>query len=185
MLVDELPQPYRAIVGLAGLTGLRRGELAALRWDDFTNDAVRVDEAVYRGRLGSPKTPRSKRVVPMPAKAGALIVEWREQARFTESRDFVFSIRTNSPIDLNRSVERVVKPMAERLGLPRFSWHDFRHAYTTWGRRAGVAAEVMRDQVGHTSVLMTQDVYSHLEDDGSAAAQIGAYVWPEETAHTA
>ncbi len=69
--------------------------------------------------------------------------------------------------------------MARRLGLPAFSWHDLRHAYTTWGRRAGVAAEVMRDQVGHTSVLLTQDVYSHLEDDGSVAKRIGTFVWPD------
>jgi len=184
LLVDGLQQPYRTIVGLAGLTGLRRGELAALRWDDFDQGTLRVDEAVYRGRLGSPKTPRSRRIVKLSAKAIRLVEEWREIAGHTQPRDFVFSIRTNSPIDLNRAIERVVKPTAERLKLPRFSWHDFRHAYTTWGRRAGVAAEVMRDQMGHTSVLMTQDVYSHLEDDGGAARQIGDYVWPDEVDRT-
>ena len=79
-----------------------------------------------------------------------------------------------------------MKPTAERLGLPRFSWHDFRHAYTTWGRKAGVEAEVMRDQVGHTSVLMTQDVYSHLDDDqGEAAERIGDFVWPESGSEAA
>ena len=109
-----------------------------------------------------------------------LLAEWRGECAFTAPDDFAFSIRANSPIDLNRALERVVKPAAVRLGLPRFSWHDFRHAYTTWGRKAGVEAEVMRDQVGHTSVLMTQDVYSHLDDDqGEAAERIGEYVWPE------
>ena len=79
-----------------------------------------------------------------------------------------------------------MKPTAERLGLPRFSWHDFRHAYTTWGRKAGVEAEVMRDQVGHTFVLMTQDVYSHLDDDqGEAAERIGDFVWPESGSEAA
>jgi len=57
------------------------------------------------------------------------------------------------------------------------SWHDFRHAYTTWGRQAGVEAEIMRDQVGHASVLMTQDLYTHLEDRTSAVEGIGGFVW--------
>jgi integrase len=141
---------------------------------------VRVDEGVYRGIVGTPKTPRSRRVVKIPAKAVELIEAWRQECKFTQPEDFMFSIRTNSPIDLNRALERLIKPLAVTQGLPRFSWHDFRHAYTTWGRKAGVAAEVMRDLVGHTSVTMTQDVYSHMnDDDGEAVAMIGRYVWPE------
>jgi len=138
-----------------------------------------VDEAVYRGQLGTPKTRKSVRTVSVPKKAIAALHEWRRQSRFVSPRDFVFSIRTNSPIDLNRSLERTVKPTAESIGLPRFSWRDFRHAYTTWGRSAGVAAELIRDQVGHTSVLMTQDIYSHLDGRKSAAESIGNHVWPE------
>lgn len=177
-LVDALRHPYKAIVCLAGLGGLRRGELAALRWNDFDGCSVRVDEAVYRGVLGTPKSVKSRRVVTVPEKAVELIEEWRGQCAFTESNDFAFSIRTNSPIDLNREMERTIKPVAEKLGLPRFSWHDFRHAYTTWGRQAGVEAEIMRDQVGHSSVLMTQDVYTHLPDRSGAADKIGQFVWP-------
>ena len=47
--------------------------------------------------------------------------EWRGECSFTALEDFVFSMRTNSPIDLNRELERVVKPVAEKLGLPRWS----------------------------------------------------------------
>ena len=183
-LVTALVQPYKAIVGLAGLGGLRRGELAAVRWNDLGESTVRVDEAVYRGHLGTPKTPKSRRTVKVPKKVMELLADWRVRCKFTAPDDFVFSIRTNSPIDLNRALERVVKPTAERLGLPRFSWHDFRHAYTTWGRAAGIEAEVMRDQVGHTSVLMTQDVYSHL-DDRDVAEKIGNYVWPDTDSEAA
>ena len=179
-LVLALPQPYRAIVCLAGLSGLRRGELAALRWNDFQGSTVVVDEAVYRGSLDTPKSLKSKRTVTIPAMAVKMIEDWRLQCRFRDPRDFTFSIRTNSPIDLNRVIERNIKPVAEGLGLPRFSWHDFRHAYTTWGRSAGVEAESMRDQLGHASVLMTQDVYSHLDDRDGAADRIGRFVWPEE-----
>ena len=178
-LVLALPQPFRAIVALAGLSGLRRGELAALRWNDFEGSSVRVDEAVYRGVLGTPKSRNSVRRVALPDVALAFIEEWRQQSRHREPKDFAFSIRTNSPIDLNREMERRIKPLAESLGLPRYSWHDFRHAYTTWGRQAGVEAETMRDQVGHASVSMTQDVYTHLDNREGAAQRIGRLVWPE------
>lgn len=180
-LVLALPQPYRVIVCLAGLGGLRRGELAALRWDDFQSRTVVVDEAVYRGALDTPKSLKSKRTVTIPVIAVKLVENWRSQCPFRDQKDFAFSIRTNSPIDLNRAIERKIKPAAEALGLPRFSWHDFRHAYTTWGRNAGVEAEIIRDQVGHASVLMTQDVYSHLDDREGAADKIGRYVWPDES----
>ena len=139
-----------------------------------------MDEAVYRGVLGTPKSVKSRRVVTVPEKAVELIEEWRGQCAFTESTDFAFSIRTNSPIDLNREMERTIKPVAEKLGLHRFSWHDFRHAYTTWGRQAGVEAEIMRDQVGHSSVAMTQDIYTHLDDRTGAAEKIGHFVWPKK-----
>jgi integrase len=184
-LVQGLPQPYRAIVCLAGLGGLRRGELAALRWDDFQGRKVVVDEAVYRGSLDTPKSLASKRTVTIPSIAVDLVEDWRSQCRFQGQRDFAFSIRTNSPIDLNRVIERTIKPIAEGLGLPRFSWHDFRHAYTTWGRSAGVEVEIMRDQVGHASVLMTQDVYSHLDDREGAADKIGRYVWSDDSEEAA
>ncbi len=184
-LVLALPQPYRAIVCLAGLGGLRRGELAALRWEDFLGRIVIVDEAVYRGSLDTPKSLKSNRTATIPAIAVKLIEDWRLQCRFRDQKDFAFSIRTNSPIDLNRAIERKIKPVAEGLGLPRFSWHDFRHAYTTWGRKAGVEAEIMRDQVGHSSVLMTQDVYSHLDDREGAAEKIGRFVWSENPGRAA
>src|SRR5690606_7901526 len=104
-LVGTLPHPDRAIVALAGLSELRRGELAALRWNDLGDDSVRVDEGVYRGIVGTPKTPRSRRVVKIPAKAVELIEAWRQECKFTQPGDFMFSIRTNSPIDLNRALE--------------------------------------------------------------------------------
>ncbi|MDA0207254.1 MAG: site-specific integrase, partial [Acidobacteria bacterium] len=181
-LLNGLRQPYRAIVAVAGLGGLRRGEIAALRWNDLEGTKLRVDEAVYRGELGTPKSKKSRRSVSIPSQVLEALEDWRGQCKFTQPEDFMFSIRTNSPIDLNREMERTIKPIEEKLGMPRFSWHDFRHAYTTWGRQAGVEAEVMRDQVGHASVAMTQDVSTHFGDRGAAADRIGAYVFAAEEA---
>ena len=80
---------------------------------------------------------------------------------------------------MHNAVARHIKPTAARLGLSTVSWHDLRHTFTTWGRRAGIKAETMRDQFGHSSVLMTLDVYSHADDRASEAAMIERYAWPE------
>ena len=66
-LLNSLSEPCRTLVVIAVLTGLRIGELLALRWKhiDFIRDAIHVRETVYEGRFGSPKTKSSRRDVPM------------------------------------------------------------------------------------------------------------------------
>ena len=125
-----------------------------------------------------PKTPKSKREVSIGPIAQAAIDEWRKQAKFTGSNDFMFAIRTNSPIDLHTAVARHLKPAARRAGVPVVSWHDLRHTYTTWGRLAGIKPETMRDQLGHSSVLMTLDVYSHAQDRRAEAVMIERFACP-------
>ena len=130
-----------------------------------------VDEAIYRGDLGTPK--RSKlRTVTIGPLAQQALEDWKAQAPFLGPDDFIFAVRTNSPIDLHNALARHVKPACSRLGLPLVSWHDLRHSYTTWGRKAGVSAETMRDQLGHASVKTTLDIYSHLTDGTDAAMRI-------------
>jgi integrase len=182
-LAGALRQPYGTIVVLAALTGLRKGELEALRWNDnLEPGGLRVDEAVHRGKLGSPKTKRSNRVVSIGPLAQKAIDNWRAVAPFRAADDFMFGVRTNTPIDLHNVLARHVKPTAKKLKLPAVSWHDLRRTYATWGSFAGVNPETMRDQLGHSSVLMTLDVYSRagvLKDRSGEVARVERYVWAE------
>ena len=180
-LVMALEEPYSTIVMLAGLSGLRKGEIAALRWNDIEPGRIKVDEAVYKGRLGSPKTRKSIRRVTIGNGVQLALESWRGKAKFKGPEDFVFGVRTNSPIDLKNAVSRHVKPACVKLGIPLMSWHDFRHTFTTWGRRAGVKAETMRDQLGHSSVQITLDIYSHVDAEDADAGQIEAYGWVNGT----
>jgi integrase len=193
-LIGELPQPYSTVVILAVLAGLRKGELEALRWRDNRPGVLLVDESVYDGsdangkysrEIGTPKTERSRREVAIGEMAQRSIDQWRSarwrstgkpMARFTGPDDFMFSIRTNTPIDLKNALARHVKKACRKLGIPEVSWHDFRHTYATWGRLAGIKAEALRDQLGHSSVLMTLDVYSHAAQERAGdAAKIEEY----------
>jgi integrase len=170
-LAAELRQPYSTVVTLAVFSGLRQGELEPLRWDDVSPGRVRVDEAVYQGVLGTPKTRRSRRHVTIGPRVQAALETWRGKAPFKGPRDFVFAVETNSPIGLHNVMARHIKPACKRLGLPSIGWHDLRHTFTTWGRRAGVPVEAMRDQLGHTSAVLTLDVYSHAGEDQDGMAE--------------
>lgn len=174
-LVAVLPPPYDVAVVLACHSGLRSGELAALRWGDFDGRRIAVARAVYRGQLGTPKKRRSRRRVEIGSQAREALARWRSQTRFPADSSYIFAIRRDTPLDMHNVAKRHVKPAVERLGLPSVSWHSFRHTYTSWGRAAGVTPEGMRDQLGHASIATTLGIYSHLGNDG-VADQIDAFV---------
>ena len=125
--------------------------------------------------LALPRVAKSRRKVSIGPEVQKALEDWRKQAKFTDPEDFVFAVRTNTPVDLHNVVARHVKPVCVKLGVPLLSWHDFRHTYTTWGRKAGVEAEVMRDQLGHESVQVTLDIYSHIDERETHAGQIEQY----------
>ena len=86
-LLTVLPPLARTMVGLAILSGLRRGELFALRWKDITEHArlLTVREAVYDGKFDTPQTEAGSRQIPLSGRALQLMVEWKATLR-TRSR---------------------------------------------------------------------------------------------------
>jgi integrase len=93
-LLDKLPALAKTMVGVALLTGLRRGELFALRWKDIGegDTVLSVREAVYEGHFDAPKTAAGLRRVPLSPAAGALLTDWRRRARRSEPEDLVFVV---------------------------------------------------------------------------------------------
>jgi hypothetical protein len=72
-----------------------------------------------------------------------------------------------------------LSPLARLWGCLPYPWHPLRHAFTAWGRLAGMKADTMRDRLGYASVLMTLDVYSHAQDRSGEALLIEQYAWPK------
>ena len=105
-LVAALPQPYSTIVSLAGLSGLRAGELAALLWHHIEPGFVVVEQAVYRGKLGTPKSRHSAKRVPIGPMTEKALTEWRGIAPLTGPDDYVFGLRTNGPLDMHNTAAR-------------------------------------------------------------------------------
>jgi integrase len=108
-LVDHVD--CQLVLALACFLGLRPGELAALKWEDFDIDTVTIRRSVVRGIVGTPKTLESLATLPLPAQVIVPLELWRRKC--SESGDpsgYVFNSRENTPVDLHNMIARVIKP---------------------------------------------------------------------------
>jgi integrase len=176
---------------LAATTGLRRGELAALRWADLDLDAKRLSVRQAAAMVGghvivsAPKTARSRRSIALDAGTVTALKTWRKKqledrfkmgAGWQDRDDRVFTLATGAPASpdlLTRSFDDAVA--GARPGLPRITLHGLRHAHATAMLAAGVPLKIVADRLGHASVRVTGDVYSHVVAglDEQAAETVG------------
>jgi integrase len=165
-----------ALYVLAITTGMRQGELHALRWRDvdLEGGSLRVTSSIQyvRGqglRLSSPKTRRSRRQVMLSKVAVEALtlrreVQLQERARQGEKwqdGDFVFTSRNGQPIYATNVVNRWFPKLLRAAGLPRIRFHDLRHTAATLLLGQGVHPKIVSEMLGHTSIGITLDLYSH------------------------
>jgi integrase len=160
-------------------TGLRPGEALALRWSDVDLEAGRASvrqtlsrrakgEAV---RFDEPKTPRSRRTVPLPK--AVIEALRRHKAKQAEERltlgsaydatlELVFASETGGPVNYRNLDRRHFKAALKRAGLPEtLRLYDLRHSFASLALAAGAHVLAVADRLGHASTKMTLDVYSH------------------------
>jgi integrase len=171
-LLAELPPLARTMAGVALLTGLRRGELFALRWQtvNLTEAHLTVQEAVYEGAFGTPKTDAGVRRVPLSEATVALLTEWRRRVKTTELDALVFSTYSGKPISPNNVLRRWIFPACTRLGLPHATWLTFRRTYASWSHDKGVPGKVVAKLMGHANADVTLNVYTQVLDDSMRSA---------------
>jgi integrase len=178
-LLKGLPLLPRTMAGLAILSGLRRGELFALRWQDLdeTSRTLTVREAVYEGTFGTPKTAAGLRQIPLAESALALVATWKAaRATHVAPDALVFATRSGKPIAPNNVLRRWIFPACEALKLRHATWLTFRRTYSTWSHDQGVPGKVVAQLMGHAKVDTTLNVYTQVLDASvrSAADRVGA-----------
>jgi integrase len=171
-LVAALPSLARTLVGLAILSGLRRGELFALRWKDVNEDArlLTVREAVYDGTFSTPKTQAGSRQIPLSDAALRLIMDRKAQAKNLAPDALMFATRLGKPISPNNVLRRAIFPACKRLEIPRATWLTFRRTYSSWSHDRGVPGKVVAQLMGHANVDTTLNVYTQVLDGSVRAA---------------
>jgi integrase len=173
-----------ALYVLALSTGMRQGELLALRWADVDLEraTLRVTATLQRTRAGvmlaPPKTHRSRRQIALPPMAVEALRAHRsrqeDERQFLgeawEPLDLVFPNQHGAPIRNNNLLVDSYFPLLQRAGLPRIRFHDLRHTCATLLLGRGVPVKVVSELLGHASIAITLDVYAHVLPDMQAQA---------------
>jgi len=157
-------------------TGLRRGELLALRWRnlDLGSGKLSVVETAYRlgsgeYRIKEPKTPQSRRTVVLPPSLVALLKVYRFDQELLRIQlgiglnadDFVFARPDGNPINPN-AVTLAFRRIIKKAGLKDIRIHDLRHTHATLMLKAGIHPKVVSERLGHANIGITLDTYSHV-----------------------
>jgi integrase len=172
--------PLEALYVIAVTCGLRQGELLGLRWEDVDLEAgtLKVRRQLQRSRDGSgmisiPTKNKKDRVVRLCNDAIKSLKAHKErqveQIASAKSHwrdpEVVFASTIGTPLDPSNVVDRSFKPLLTRAGLPDIRFHDLRHACATLLLSEGVPVKVVQEILGHSSVSVTMDVYSHVLPD--------------------
>lgn len=168
-LITASAEPVRTIVMLATMTGLRIGEILALRWGrtNLVAGTLRVEETCYHGRFGTPKTRASRRELPLPSAVVQTLLTHRARSSDTSDGALVFCTSNGTPLASNNLRKRQLRPACLRAGLAPINWHALRHTHGTLLHEQGTPLRVAQAQLGHSHMTTTLEVYTH----ASASAQ--------------
>jgi integrase len=170
-LIAAVPEGVdRLLMRVMVATGLRTGEVLALRWGDIDPRRVNVRRAVSRsGRIGPPKSRAGQRAVPLPATLGRDLLELRTELGGQEA-DFAFPNARGGARDPKNFANRLFAPAARAAGVPWATPHDLRHTFASRAVREGVNVKQLQALLGHATIGVTLDTYAHLFDDDLPAA---------------
>ena len=181
--------PQEALFILALATGMRRGELLGLKWQDinFERSVLQVQRALTRMPTGlgyketEPKTRKSRRSIVLTAfavealkKHQARQLEMKKAAGDAwEEHDYVFCTTIGKHLHPGHDVLEELKKLLKKAGLPDVRFHDLRHSTATLLLSKGVHPKVVQEILGHSEISMTLDTYSHVLPTMQKAAMEG------------
>lgn len=157
-MMAVLPETARTVVAVAAYTGLRAGEIAALRWEDLTAGSLIVSRSIWRGHLSEPKTAASKAAVPVIPQLSAILEHYRQLMGEPRS-GFVFSHEAGTTIDLEKLGSRVVRPAVQSVGIRWHGWQAFRRGLASNLYRLGVNDKVVQAILRHWKPILTRERY--------------------------
>jgi integrase len=175
---------------LLSMTGCRRGEALGLSWDDLDVEAATLTIRRALVPLGAtvivsePKTARGRRRIALdPLTIEALKAHAARQADEQSACDawnetgYIFTTEDGQPLDPHR-ISKTFERHLRAAALPRIPLHGLRHTYATLALSSGVNPRIVSGRLGHSTVALTLDIYSHVlpQADQDAADRIAALI---------
>jgi integrase len=171
LLLEKLPEPSKSLVWLLVLTGLRVGELLALRWQDVDLKAgvLRVRRTLYEGHFDEPKTRSSARAVPLGPQGNLILSKFKPES-LANAEALVFQSSRGTPLCRRNLSNRQLIPVCEELKIAGLNWHSLRHANATLLDSVGTPLGTVQALLGHSSAEITRSVYVHSPPAGAREA---------------
>lgn len=163
-------------------TGMRRGEICGLKWQDFDDKTGRLH--IHRSvgtrkgggvRVGETKTESGARTILLPPST-AEILKQRKKKSYSE---WIFHNPTVPELPMNpSSAYRHLKTLLKNAELPLIRFHDLRHTFATHALNSGVDAKTLSGILGHTNASFTLDTHTHMTTDmhRKAAGVVGGFL---------
>jgi len=176
-LFDVLALRERSMVITDALTGIRRGELMGLKWEDldFIGGRINVVRSVVDCTAGPCKTEASRKHVPMDDHIAQVLMAWRQESVYTKAEDLVWASphkKGREPYWPQTIMKRFIQPAAAAAGITKcIGWHTFRHTFSTLMASLGVEAKVVQGLMRHASFRTTMDSYAQALDEPKRQAQ--------------
>lgn len=163
-------------------TGLRRGEICALRWEDFDTkqETLHVRRTLHKEKgkpltTGDTKTYAGTRKIILPPSTAEILR--KRQSQICSPWIFYDPFRPELPINPSRAYQQL-KTLLTEAGLPDIRFHDLRHTFATHALSSGVDAKTLAGILGHTKASFTLDTYTHTTGDMQkrAAEIVGGFL---------
>ncbi len=165
-LLLKLPEPLRTAAELDAFTGLRRGELIGLQWEDvdFENFTVHVRRSVVMMVQGNTKTEASAKDVPLDAALAESLLKLRLSSPYNKSQDWVFAsprMKGKQPYWPDALWKRYGRPAVTKAAISKHvCFHTFRHTYTTLLTQNKEDIKVVQELLRHANSRITLDLYA-------------------------
>ena len=162
--LDAFDLRERLIARLAIFEGMRPGEILALRWKSLDEETLRVDQRVYKRKLGTPKNGKIREGA-ISNGTLFLLKEWAGLAQSSDPDSYVFpSENLSTPLSADNVWRRNMKPRLEKIGFGWATFQVLRKTNATLSKKAGIDPKVASDQRGH-GIGVSMEVYTNSDMD--------------------
>ena len=172
-LLDTAEGDTKELLAVAIFSGLRQGEIFALRWGDidFKAGVIKVVRSYHQPHgFSDLKTSASRRAVHMIPRLASQLKARHEAIQEVSPDNLVFTSSAGTPVDRHNFITYQFAPALKKAGIRRVGFHDLRHTYASLCIAAGMDPKALQKAMGHSSIIVTMDTYAHLFPGSYATA---------------